>query len=73
MTAPRQASAARQVQTKSLPSLIADVRSIFRNEIDKMMTFFKSSNSDFYGGYFAARVIVNKAATQKPTQPPPTP
>jgi hypothetical protein len=39
------------------------VRSIFRNEIDKMMSFFESLNSDFYGGYFAARVIVNKAAT----------
>ncbi len=41
-------------------------------KLDKMMTFYKSTNSDFYGGYFAARVIVNKAAKQKPT-PPPTP
>jgi hypothetical protein len=55
--------------------LIANVRSIFRNEIDKMMTPYKKSNPDFYNGYFAARVIVNRAAShaapKKPTPPPP--
>jgi hypothetical protein len=39
------------------------VRSIFRNELDKMMTAFKKSEPDFYKGYLASRVIVNHAAT----------
>jgi hypothetical protein len=43
--------------------LIANVRSIFRNEIDKMVTMKKRNNPDFYAGYFAARIIVNRAAT----------
>ena len=52
------------VLTKSLSELIANVRSIFRNEIDKMMTPYKKSNPDFYSGYFAARITVNRAASQ---------
>jgi hypothetical protein len=60
-----------------MPQLIANVRSIFRNEIDKMMTPYRKSNPDFYNGYFAARVTVNRAAThaapQKPIQPGPQP
>jgi len=43
--------------------LIANARSIFRNEIDKKVTKFRKTNPDFYNGYFAARVIVNRAAT----------
>lgn len=75
-TSPRETAAGRKAQTESLPQLIANVRGIFRNEIDKMMTRFKKSNADFYNGYFAARVIVNRAATHKttpatPTLPPP--
>jgi len=41
------------------------VRSIFRNEIDKIMTPYKKSNPDFYSGYFAARAIVNRAASAR--------
>ena len=60
--------------TDSLPKLIANARSIFRNEIDKMMTPYEKSNPDFFNGYFAARVIVNRAATHaapKPATPAP--
>jgi hypothetical protein len=53
--------------------LIANVRSIFRNEIDKMMTPFRKSNADFYNGYFAARVIIDRAASHVPAKKPPTP
>jgi hypothetical protein len=42
------------------------VRDIFRNEIDKMMSFLESSNSDFYGGYFAAPVIVRPLGAVSP-------
>jgi hypothetical protein len=38
MSSPRQAAIGRKTQTDSLPQLIANVRSIFRNEIDKMVT-----------------------------------
>jgi hypothetical protein len=62
-TSPREVAAARAAQTASLPQLIANARSIFRNEIDKMVTRFRKTNPDFYNGYFAARVIVNRAAS----------
>ena len=72
-TAPREKAADRKAQTTSLPQLIANVRSIFRNEIDKMMTPFKKSNADFYNGYFAARVIVDRAATRPTPKQQPAP
>ena len=40
--------------------LIANARSIFRNEIDKMVTKFRKTNPDFYNGYFAAQVRFNR-------------
>ncbi len=70
-TGPRMATGERKAQTETLPTLIGNVRSIFRNEIDKMVTKKKKSDADFYNGYFAARVIVNRAATHK-TPPPRT-
>lgn len=71
---PREAVAQRKAQTESLPERITNVRSIFRNEIDKMMTPFKKSNSDFYGGYFASRVVVDRTGTHaSPAAPPPSP
>jgi hypothetical protein len=41
-----------------------------------MVTKFRKTNPDFYNGYFAARVIVNRAAThpapgQSPAPPAP--
>ena len=62
----REAVVGRKVETLSLPEAIGTVRSIFRNELDKMMTAFKRTNPDFYNGYFAARIIVNRAATRTP-------
>ena len=74
---PREAVAQRKTQNESLSQLIANVRSIFRNEIDKMMSPFKKSNPDFYRGYIAVRVVVDRAATHaapaKPPAPAPTP
>jgi hypothetical protein len=75
-TSPRQAAVVRKAQTESIPQLIRNVRSIFRNEIDKMMTPYKKTNTDFYNGYFAARVIVNRPGTfpgPNPVEPPPPP
>jgi hypothetical protein len=72
-TAPRSAKAARSGATGSVASLIGATRSLFRNQLDKMMTPFRKSNPDFYAGYFAARVIVNRAATQAPAPAGPSP
>jgi len=76
-TSPRELVAGCKALTQSLSELIANVRSFFRNEIDKIMTPYKKSNPDFYNGYFAARVIVNRAAShaapKKPAPPPPNP
>lgn len=70
---PRQAMVGRKVETLSLPEAIRSVRSIFRNELDKLMTQFKKPNPDFYNGYFTARIIVNRAATQPANAPGPSP
>jgi hypothetical protein len=39
---------------------------------DKVMTPIRKPNPQFYAGYFAARVIVRRAATQTPQSPPPS-
>jgi hypothetical protein len=71
---PREAIVNRKVETLSLPEAISAVRSIFRNEIDKLMTAFKKPEPDFYNGYIASRIIVNHAATiPKKPEPPPGP
>jgi uncharacterized membrane protein len=73
MTAPRQAAATRRAQTMTLPQLMANVRSIFRNELDKMIIAFQTSNPNFYNGYFAAHAVVDRAATHTTAPAPPVP
>jgi len=67
-TAPRDAIVQRKVATLTLPEAIVYVRGIYRNEIDKMMTRFKKSAPEFYKAYFAARVVVKRAATHAPAK-----
>lgn len=69
----REAVVGRKVETLSLPEAIASVRSIFRNELDKLMQAFKKPDPDFYKAYFAARIIVNRAATISKKPEPPKP
>jgi hypothetical protein len=77
--APREAIIGRKVETLSLPAAINAVRSIFRNEIDKLVSGFKKPEPDFYTGYFAARIVIDRAATippkdgSAPPSPPPKP
>jgi hypothetical protein len=68
----REAIIGRKVETLSLPAAIRLVRSIFRKELDKLMTGFKKPNPDFYNGYITARIIVDRAATIPPkaAEPP---
>jgi maltose-binding protein MalE len=70
---PREALIGRKVETISLPIAIREVRSIFRNELDKMMTSFRKAKPDFYQAYFAARIIVDRAATHPAKEPAPAP
>jgi hypothetical protein len=72
-TAPRSKAADRKAQTEMLPQLIASVRSIFRNQIDKLMTPFKRTEPEFYAGYFAARIVIDRAATRPDALAPPAP
>ena len=71
-TAPRTAIAKRSGQTKTLPQAISDNTSLLRNQLDKQMTRFKRTNPEFYGGYHAARVIVNRRSHHAAKQPAPT-
>jgi hypothetical protein len=72
---PRDAVVGRKVATMSLPAAIVSVRSIFRNEIDKMIIPFRATDPDFYNAYSTARIIVNRAAKRPvPARPaPPAP
>jgi hypothetical protein len=70
---PREAAAQRKAQRQPLPQLIANMRNIFGNEIDKMMTSFEKSNPDFYHGYLAARVIADRTGTHATPKPAPAP
>ena len=71
-TAPRTAIAIRSGQTKTLPQAISDNTSLLRNQLDKQMTKFKRTNPEFYGGYQAARVIVNRRSHHAAKPPAPT-
>lgn len=76
--APRTAISERKGTTMTLPEVIRSARSIFRNQIDKLMTKFRKSNPEFYQGYFAARTIVDRRGGQSAPVPaagptPPTP
>ncbi len=69
----RTAVARRSGQTKTLAQAIADNQSLLRKQLDKLMTKFKTSNPDFYAGYQAARVIVDRRSHHKGAQPAPAP
>jgi hypothetical protein len=72
-TAPRTAIAKRSGQTKTLPQAISDNTSLLRNQLDKQMTKFKKSNPEFYAGYQAARVIIQRRSHHAGKQPAPAP
>ena len=72
-TAPRKAIAKRAGKTKTLPPAVKTVTSLLRNNLDKEMLMFKKSNPDFYAGYVAARVIVDRGGRTATPQPSPTP
>ena len=52
---------------------VKSVKSILRNQLDKEMLLFKKSNPDFYAGYQAARVTVDRHGHKGAPQPAPAP
>ena len=72
-TAPREAVVDRSSQTTTLPDKIANTTSLLRNRLDKMLTRFKKSKPEFYAGYLAGRVIVDRGGSGGSTPTPPTP
>ena len=70
---PRRAKADRMTQTETIPALIRELNTIFREELDRMVNLFRRSNPEFVGRYRAARVIVDRAATRQTKKPQPAP
>ncbi len=46
--------------TKSLESLFTDANNLLSGKLDKLIKIFKRTDPNFYNGYMAARVVVNK-------------
>ena len=67
------AAATRSGQTKTLPQAIKDNQSLLRLQLDKQMTKFKKTNPEFYAGYHAARVTINRRSHHTGKQPTPAP
>lgn len=72
-TAPRDAVVERKKQTDTLPELISSLRSILRRRLDRQMTSFKRKQPEFYAGYVAARVIVDRGGSSPNAKPAPAP
>jgi len=69
----RTAVSTRSGETKTLPQAIRDNQTLLRNQLDKQMTKFKKSSPEFYAGYHAARVILNRRSHHTGKQPTPAP
>ncbi len=65
--------AGRSGETDTLPDKIANVTSILRNRLDKVMTRFKKSDPEFYAAYQSARVIVDRGGSSSAAKPAPAP
>jgi hypothetical protein len=73
-TAPKTAKSTKGGAKVAVETQVRSLRSVLRRQLDKQMVPFRKTHPDFYAGYLAARVIVDRPATQKPkpvTPPPP--
>jgi len=52
-----------------MPGAVKTITTILRTRLDKQMRKFKKLNPEFYAGYLAARVIVDRGGSS-PTPPP---
>ena len=68
-TAPRTAVVNRKKETVQLPPVFESLFTTLRRQLDRQMTVFKASNPEFYAGYVAARVIVDRGHPAKAKNP----
>ncbi len=57
---PRAYRIASDVATQDLKNLFVEANDILTNKLDRIMKIFKRSDLNFYNGYLAARVIVDR-------------
>ena len=72
-TAPRQAIVDRKKETELLPPLVSNLLTTLRRRLDRQVIAFKTTQPEFYTGYQAARVIVDRGNPPKKKKPAPTP
>jgi hypothetical protein len=71
---PRTGRTAAKAATDALPDAFAQVDEILNDCLDGLMAQFKSSSTEFYNEYFAARTIVDTPSTRtRKATPPPAP
>ncbi len=73
---PRVKIAEKAGETKTLPGKIRAVKTVLRTRLDKLMTGFRKTDPEFYAGYLAARVIVDRrgpGGDEETPTPTPTP
>ncbi len=72
-TAPRQAVVDRKKEIVQLPAVASHLLTTLRRRLDRQTTAFKQTQPEFYAGYLAARVIVDRGNPAKKKDTPPTP
>jgi hypothetical protein len=73
LTKPRQAKADISTATNLIPDKLDAGDRILERQLDRLMERYKTSNADFYGAYWVARVIVDAGGGSGTPPTPPTP
>lgn len=67
---PRQAIISKKEANKKIKEIIREIiDNLFKNQMDKMASTLKTSNADFYNGYFSAREIIDRRKNNPPDNP----
>ena len=72
-TAPRQAVVDRSKEIGQMPPVASHLLSTLRRRLDRQMFVFKQTQPEFYAGYIASRVIVDRGNPAKKKTTTPTP
>ena len=57
--------------TTDIKARITETNNLIKESLDPMMSTFKQANPSFHSEYLSARIIIDKAATQKAEDKPP--
>jgi hypothetical protein len=60
---PKSAKAAKAAYTKSIKTQMKDIDDLLKKQLDKLLTAFKATKSDFYNTFRAGRVIIDPSTT----------